>query len=136
MEFSAGVASFILFEVYECYRFWAFSIDMVGDIPALDLRRVLGSKCNAAKMLALLEVIESTNFLSLSSTCRLRGEHESSSTGQRGPVAEWFLLQPLGAPYGKCGRCTYLVQDDAGIDSRWTARCEGPQRGVGCLGGK
>lgn len=46
--FEAYAVLFTLFEVYNFYRLWAFSVDMIRDIRRLDFPKVVGSEHKVA----------------------------------------------------------------------------------------
>ena len=93
-ECAACVAAYILFEMYDTYRLWALSPDLIRDIRALDLVRVLGSQRNADELRRLLTVIETTNLAELDPGWTSRGVIESVSASRRGPGADWLYYNP------------------------------------------
>lgn len=48
--------------MYDTYRLWALSTDLIQDIGELDLDCVLGSRRNADELRRLVEVIETMDF--------------------------------------------------------------------------
>lgn len=64
-EFAAKTAEILLFEVYDSYRLWCISSDLIRNIRKLDLIRVLGSCANGEECERSLRVIKSTNFTTL-----------------------------------------------------------------------
>lgn len=95
-EFAVKTAAFILMEVYDNFRLWSLSPDMIGAIRSLDLTRALGCVENVRECLALLDVIEGTNYEALPSSWRNRGTRfvESRSPGRCGPGADWVYFDP------------------------------------------
>lgn len=92
--FAACVAAYILFEVYDNYRLWALSRDLLRDIRKLDLVRVFGWEANFDELRRLLEVIEATDVAGLNPNWTPRGRLQSLSPGRHGPGADWFYYNP------------------------------------------
>lgn len=83
-EFEEKKMAFILAEVYDVYRMWNLSSEVIRNILALDIVHVLGSRANADELELLLRVIERTNFAMVTDSWSRRGERRSLAPRRRG----------------------------------------------------
>jgi hypothetical protein len=93
-ELVAKAAAYLLFEVWDVYRLWAMSPDMLINMEKLDLEVVFGNASSADELRRLMAVIRGTNFAAVPTDCRARGQMPSRSPGRQGPGGDWIWYDP------------------------------------------
>lgn len=94
-EFAGKTASFILQGVYDRYRLWAMSPDLITFMRALDLKPIFGNTANVEELLGYLRVIEETDFTVLPKMWRqLSVRANDKSPGRVGIGADFVFYDP------------------------------------------
>lgn len=82
-ELAANTVVFILFDVFDSFRLWELSRDMIQGIRRLNSETILLNSCNARECLLLVEAIKGSKFRN----CQLGGRSTTC-----------FLVFHLGVP--------------------------------------
>lgn len=94
-EHVARVAAFLLWDLYDNYRVWALSPRVIALIRSLDLTYVLGGRQNFEEVLAILDLIERTEWSEVDEANRNRGDtRQDHSPGRVGPGGDFIWCEP------------------------------------------
>ena len=94
-EHIARVAAFLLWDLYDNYRVWALSPRVIGFIRSLDLTYVLGGRQNYEEVLAIVDLIERTEWSEVDEANRNRGDtRQDHSPGRVGPGGDFVWCEP------------------------------------------
>ena len=105
-------AAFLLFEVWDLYRLWSQSPDLISSVESLDLDVISGNALNAYVLRHLLSVVRQAYFFAVPSACLNSGSFPSRSPGRLGPGGDWVY-------YDHCRR--ELIHDPVVAHSRANA---------------
>lgn len=110
-ELAAKKAKFVIFDFYDCCRFWALSRKVIQQIQRFKLKKVLGIVGNELKCLTLIDEIEWSDFHDLPGEWSTRVELQSLVLWKTGCGADFRYYNPFTSRFIREGDMSVVLRE-------------------------